>query len=206
MSKKDFRNYFNKKRPIGAFVILIISLLLFASGAGSTFIEIIAFAILLIGVFKVYHYLSHQEEAIDKYCEKMAEEYYYEKRSMVNSYKVAIEEEMHCYGYLFENMFSARMSRVGKNGVVRSSILEIACVFFSKDTLYCYNKRLSLITDEKFENQKEFCISDIQVVSMEVINQNVYVVIIIPGSEKIYLKCNDKNLAVGLCDRIKQKL
>lgn len=208
MGKKDLLKYYNKKKPVGGFIILVLAIFLFP-----TFISLDAefglpFIIMVVcGGYSLFRFFKYQtDQAVDDYCMELAKEYHREQKKAVASYKIEIEKEVLYSGYLFENMFSARKARTGKDGIVRSSILEMACAYISKDMICNYNKRCSLISEEKTQNQREFCISDIQMIAIEEVNQIVAVALTVTGNEKVYLKCNSREQAMEVCEKIKNKM
>lgn len=158
------------------------------------------------GIFLIIKFCSDQSDsAIDEFCRTQAEEYGNTKKIIVDSQGDEITDAMYSEGYCFENIFSARRAIRGKDNVWRSSIFEMSCLFFTEEMVYYYSKKISLITDETYENQKDFRLQDIRMVSLEEINQSIVVAIAIPGNEKIYVNCRNKEDAIRLCDKIKEK-
>lgn len=207
MSKKDLRKYYYGKKPSGAIVLLIFGILLFLLGASidDAFLWAII-GVLMIGggICLIVNFgKKHSDSTVDSFCNTLAEEYYATKRSIAESKENKITDSICSCGYCFDNIFSARKIKKGRDDISRSSIFNMFCLFFSDETVYCYCKKISLITDEKTENEKSFQIQDIQMVSLEEINQSVNVVVSIPGNENIYVGCKNKEEAIKLCDKIK---
>lgn len=209
MNNKNLRKYFYSKKPSGSIVLLILGILLFLLGVSidDAFMWAV-FGILLIiaGVCLIVNFnKKYSDSAVDAFCNNLAEEYYATKRTVADSKDKSIADNICSCGYCFDNLFSARKIKRGKDGTSRSSIFGMSCLFFSNETVYCYSKKVSLITDEKTEKERSFKVQDIQMVSLEELNQSVTVAVSIPGNEKIYISCKNKEQAIELCDRIKAK-
>lgn len=163
-------------------------------------------AMSLVGICFIVKFNKNQSDsAVDDFCNRQADEYYAAKKAIMDSWDDKIVDVVYSSGYCFENIFSARKAIRGKDNTWRSSIFEMSCMFFSEVTVYYFNKKISLITDERAENQKDFQLQDIQTVYIEELNQLVVVAITIFGNENIYVRCRNKEEAVELCSRINSK-
>ena len=209
MNVSEHRKYFNRKKPSGAITLLVLGILFFLLGIsidGGFLWAIIGAVMSAGGIYLIVKFCSNQSDsAIDSFCNTQANEYCNTKKVIVDSQSNGIADAIYSSGYCFENIFSARRAIRGKDNIWRSSIFEMSCMFFTEDMVYYYSKKISLITDEKSEKQKEFRLQDIQMVSLEEINQSIVVAIAIPGNEKIYVNCRNKEEAIVLCDKIKSK-
>ncbi len=209
MTTNDFRKYFNRRKPSGAITLLIFGILFFLLGIsidGGFLWAFIGVAMSAGGIYLIVKFSAKQSDsAIDSFCNTQANEYCNTKKVIVDSQGNGITEAIYSSGYCFENIFSARRAIRGKDNNWRSSIFEMSCMFFTEDMVYYYSKKISLITDEKSEKQKDFRLQDIQMVSLEEINQSIVVAIAIPGNEKIYVNCRSKEEAVEFCDKVKSK-
>ena len=209
MERGDLVKYFNKRKPAGGITLLFLGMLFFLvgvlgdAGLGCVLIGASMFAggCYIISKSNIYQ----SDASVDAFCGNLAQDFFAFKKKIVDSYKGTIEDELLFSEYNFENIFSARLARKGKDGIWRSSVVEMTCAFFLSDMICYYNKKVSLITDEKFEMQKEIPVLDIQMVSMEESNQNVAVVITISGNEKLYFKYRDRERATKLYERVKNK-
>lgn len=210
MTTNNFRKYFNKCKPSGAICLVLFGILFFLLGISLNggFMWAIIGAIMVGGgicmIIKFYN--THSDSSVDAFCNNQAKEYYLLKKRVVESYDEIIIDELYSGGYSFNNIFSARLARRGNDRVWRSSIIEMICLFFTAENVYYYSKRMSLITNEKSEEQKEFHYFDIQMVSLETFNQAIVVAIAIPGNEKIYINCKNKETATIVCDKMKEKM
>ena len=209
MNVSEHRKYFNRKKPSGAITLLVFGILFFLLGIsidGGFLWAIIGVAMSAGGTYLIVKFSSNQSDsAIDNFCNTQAHEYCNTKKVIVDSQGNGITDAIYSSGYCFENIFSARRAIRGKDNIWRSSIFEMSCMFFTEDMVYYYSKKISLITDEKSEKQKDFRLQDIQMVSLEEINQSIVVAIAIPGNEKIYVNCRNKEEAIELCDKVKSK-
>ncbi len=209
MTTNDFKKYFNRKKPSGAITLFVFGILFFLLGIsldGGFLWAIIGTAMSAGGIYLIVRNSNQQSNsAIDNFCGTQANEYYATKKAIVDSYGNEITDQIFSSGYCFENIFSARKAFKGKDNIWRSSIFEMSCIFFTENMVYYYNKKISLLTDEKAEKQKDFKLQDIAMVSLEEINQSVVIAITIPGNEKIYVHCRNKEDALQLCDQIKSK-
>lgn len=210
MTMRNLRKYFNRRKASGAVVLLVIGILFFMIGIsvdGAFMWTIIGGMISVSGIVMIVRFSKNQScSAVDAFCRERTEEYCSNKRSIVDSRGVLITDMVCTNRYCFENIFSARKAIQGKDHIWRSSILEICCTFFSEEMVFYFAKKVSLITDESLEKQKEFRILDIQMVSLEEINRSISVVITIPGNEKIYVYCKNKEEALEFCDKIRSKM
>lgn len=209
MTVSDHRKYFNRKKPSGAITLLVFGILFFLLGISidrGFLWAIIGVAMSAGGIYLIDKFSSNQSDsAIDDFCNTQANEYCNTKKVIVDSQGNGITDAIYSSGYCFENIFSARRAIRGKDNIWRSSIFEMSCMFFTEDMVYYYSKKISLITDEKSERQKDFRLQDIQMVSLEEINQSIVVAIAIPGNEKIYVNCSNKEEGIELCDKVKSK-
>lgn len=209
MTTNDLRKYFNRRKPSGAITLLVFGILFFLLGIsidGGFLWAFIGAAMSAGGIYVIVKFSTNQSDsAVDSFCNAQANEYCTTKKVIVDSQGNGISDAIYSSGYCFENIFSARKAFRGKDNVWRSSIFEMSCMFFTEDMVYYYSKKISLITDEKSEKQKDFRLQDIQMVSLEEINQSVVVSIAIPGNEKIYVNCRNKEEAIELCDKVKSK-
>ena len=200
------RKYFHKKKPSGSITLLVFGLLFLSMGISSpdAFMWVIIGLLMSVGgiclIIKFNH--KHSDSAIDDFCDSQANEYFIAKKSIVDSKGEKITDIVCSSEYCFGNYFTARLAKCGKDKVWRSSIFEMSCMFFTEKTVYYFCKRISLINEEKAENQKEFLLHDIQMVSLNEVNQTVGVSISIPGNEKIYINCKNKQEALKLCEKI----
>lgn len=210
MSMSDLRKYFNKRKPSGAICFLIFGILFFLLGIsidGGFMWANIGVAMGACGISIIVKYNKTQSDSsVDSFCHNVAKDYYAFQKSTVESYGNTIDDELYSDGYIFDNIFRARLARRGNDNIWRSSIYEMKCIFFAAENVYYYSKKVSLITDEKYEKQKKFRVCDIQMVSLEELNQFMGVAIAIPGNEKIYINCKSRESAIALCDKIKSKL
>lgn len=210
MSLNSRRKYFNRKKPTGSIALLILGALIFIFALSSDCNFILAIFGLALSAGAVYMItafsLAHSDDTIDNFCNSLAAEYCAAKKATVCSYGKTATETVCTSGYCFENIFSARKARLGKDKVWRSSIFEILCVFFTTDKVYCYIKKISLISNESSDSEKIFDLCDIKTVSFEKINGAAFVAIAVPGDEKINIKCSTTEYAELLCNRIKQIL
>lgn len=209
MTTKDFKRYFNRKKPSGAITLLIFGILFFLLGIsidGGFLWGVIGIAMSAVGIYVIVNNSKRQSNsAVDNFCNIQANEYYVIKKALVDSYGNKVTDSLYSGGYCFENIFSARRAFKGNDNIWRSSIYEMSCVIFTENMVFYYNKKISLLTDEKLEKQKNFRIQDIAMVSLEEINQSVVIAITIPGNEKIYVNCRNKEEALQLWDKIKSK-
>lgn len=209
MDVNEHRKYFNRKKPAGAITLLVFGILFFLLGVsidGGFLWALIGAAMSACGIYLIVNFNKNQSDsAIDTFCNTQANEYCNTKKVIIDSQGNGITDAIYSSGYCFENIFSARRAIRGKDNIWRSSIFEMSCMFFTEDMVYYYSKRISLITDEKAEKQKDFRLQDIQMVSLEEINQSIVVAITIPGNEKIYVNCKNKEEAIELCDKVKKK-
>lgn len=209
MNTNDLRKYFNRRKPSGAIVLLIFGILFFLVGVsvdGGFLWALIGVALFATGIYLIVKFSENQSDgAVDAFCQSQANEYYAAKKALVGSNDNGITDAVYSSEYSFENIFSARKAIKGKDGIWRSSIFEMSCLFFTKDTAYHYSKKISLITEEKAEKQKEFNLQDIKMVSLEEMNQSLAVAIAIPGNEIIYVTCKNREEAANLCNKIKEK-
>lgn len=208
MTMKDLKKYFDRRKPLGAIMLLILGILLFFSGisGGDGLLWAMAGAAMTAGgTYLIVKFLTNcSDNAVDAFCDSRAKEYCTTKKAIAES-QGKVMEAVYSSGFCFENIFSARKALRGRDKVWRSSIFESSCMFFTNDTVYYYSKKISLITDEKYEKQKDFRLQDIQMVSLEEMNHSVAVSIVIPGNEKIYVNCRNKEEAVELCGKIKKR-
>ena len=209
MTTNDLLKYFNRKKPTGATVLLIFGIIYFLCALaieGSPVHIIIGMAMVAVGIWLIVRFNSNiSDNKVDDFCKSIADEYYRSKRLIAESKEDIVTDAICETEYCFDNLFSARMAARGKDNIMRSSILGISCMFFTNESVYYYSQKISLITEEKFENQKDFYLKDIQMVSLEQINQSFAVVITIPGNEKVYINCRSKENAIEFCDKIKHK-
>ena len=209
MVMNEFRKYFNHKKPSGAITLIVFGVIFFLLGIsvdGSFLWAFIGLGMLALGIYLIIKFGANQSDsAVDYYCANQANEYYSTKKVIVDSQDKSVIDTVCSCGYCFENIFSARRAIRGRDNVLRSSIFEMSCMFFSEEMVYYYSKKISLITDEKSEKQKDFRLQDIQMVSLEEVNQSVVVAIAIPGNEKIYINCKNKEEAIDLCNKVKNK-
>lgn len=209
MTMNEFRKYFNHKKPSGAITLIVFGVIFFLLGIsveGGFLWSFIGLGMLAFGIYLIIKFGANQSDrAVDNYCISQANEYYATKKIVVDSQDNSVIDTICSCGYCFENIFSARRAMRGRDNVWRSSIFEMSCMFFSDEMVYYYSKKISLITDEKSEKQKDFRLHDIQMVSLEEINQSVVVAIAIPGNEKIYINCKNKEEAIDLCNKVKNK-
>jgi len=208
MNLNDRRKYFNHKKPSGAITLLSFGILFFLLGAligdNLLYLAFIGATMAIVGICLLVKVGANQSDgAIDAFCNALANEYCNTKKAIIDSCGHTIKVAIYSSGYSFENFFSARRAIRGKDNVWRSSIFKMSCLFFAEDMIYYYSKKVSLITEEKAEKQKDFRHQDIQMVSLEEVNQAVVVAILIPGNEKIYLSCKNKEEAIELCNKIK---
>ncbi len=210
MSVSERRKYFNKKKPFGKIVMVILGILFLWLGISidGGFLWAIIGAVLSISgsYLLVKFHQTQSDDAVDEFCNKQADEYCSTKKMIVDSQVNDITDAIYSHGYCFENIFCARRAVQGKDHIWRSSIFGMSCLIFTKEVLYYYRKKISLITDEQFEEQKEFCIKDIQMIALEEMNQSIVVAITIPGNEKIYVNCKTKEDANELCNKIRSKV
>lgn len=213
MSASDLLKYFNRRKPYGAVTLIVFGVLFFLggllslSGDSAIGIPVCLFGAAMAGggIYLVSHFNSKQSDfAIDEYCGSLANEYYADKLCTVQSREGHIADVFYSKRYNFDNLFSTRLSRRGNDGVWRTSILEMSCVFFTKESVYCYIKKVSLITDEKVEKQKEFRACDIQMVSLEEFDRSFAVVISVAG-ERISVNCKSREAASELRSRIEAR-
>lgn len=206
----DLRKYFNKKKPVGAVVLIIFGIMFFLLGIsidGAFLWIVIGLVMSGFGIYIIAKHNKYQSDvAIDAFCNNLASEYSINKNAVVESYEEPVMEKIYSCGYCFENLFSTRKAIRGRDGVWRSTIFEMSCIFLTETNVYYYCKKQSLITDEKLEKQKSFCVKDIQMVSLEELNQSIVVAVTIPGNEKLYVNCKNKEEAIALCDKIKSIL
>jgi len=209
MTMNEFRKYFNHKKPSGAITLIAFGVIFFLLGIsvdGGFLWAFIGLGLLAFGIYLIIKFGANQSDStVDNYCTNQANEYYATKKLIVDSQDNSVIDTICSCGYCFENIFSARRALRGRDNVWRSSIFEMSCMFFSDEMVYYYSKKISLITDEKSEKQKDFRLHDIQMVSLEEINQSVVVAIAIPGNEKIYINCKNKEEAIDLCNKVKNK-
>ncbi len=210
MTTNEFNKYFMKRKPIGAVVLLIFGVLFFTLGIllpSGYLWSVIGVVLAAPGVFLLIRYLEkYSDKAVDAHCSALATEYYNVKKAVVDSKEQAVFETTTSDGYCFEKVFNPRWTIRSRDGKLRSSIYEMTCIFFTEEKAYYFSKKASLISDDVTEIQKEFRLQDVQLVSLEQINQSVVVVISIPGSENLYVNCETKEQAVSLCDKIKEKV
>ena len=210
MTMCNFRKYFNGRKAAGAVTLLIFGILLFVMGLSvdSGFVWTVIGGVMSAGgiVMIVKFNKNQSDSAVDAFCRERVEEYYNNKRSIVDSRGVRITDTICTNRYCFENIFNARKAIRGKDHIWRSSVFEMSCIFFSEEMILYFTQKVSLITDEKSEKQKEFRLLDIQMVSLEETDRSIGVVITIPGNEKIYVSCKNKEGALELRDRIRSKI
>ena len=208
MTTNELRRYFNRRKPSGGITLLIFGILFFWLGIsldGEISWLLIGLVMSGIGIFLIYKHSTKQSDAVDAFCNELADEYFDIKKIVADSKCDGIVDAVYSSGYCFENIFGSRRAICGRDKVWRSSIFEMSCMFFADDMVYYYSERVSLITDEISETQKEFRADDIRMVSLEEFNQSVVVVVTIPGNEKICISCKTKADAIELCDNIKNK-
>ncbi len=214
MNMYEHRDYFNRKKPFTGIVLVVFGIItlmlgfLLGGSVESAFLWAMLGSFLIAsGVYFIIKIRAQESDrALDKFCSAQAEEYFSTKKIVVESREKGIVDSVFSSGYCFENLFSARRAIRGKDKVWRSSIYEMSSLFFSENKVYYYSKKISLMTDEKCERQNEFRLQDIQSVALEEVNQSVVVAIVIPGNEKIFVNCKNKEEAIELCDRIKNKV
>ena len=209
MNLSECRRYFNRKKPTGAVALLIFGILVFGlniSSNGRFQWILIGAGMSACGIYLTFKFSATQREReIDNFCSIVANEYWNDKRFIVHSEGNDVTDAIYSSGYCFENIFGARQAIQGRDNIWRSSIFEMACMFFAKEKIYYYSKKISLITDEKFEKHRDFRLQDIQMVSIEENNQSLAVAVVFTGNEKIYVNCRTKEEAIRLCARIKEK-
>lgn len=207
MTMKELKKYFDRRKPLGAIMLLILGMFLFFSGirGGDGLLWAMAGAAMTAGgtYLSVKFLTNCSDNAVDAFCDSRAQAYFTTKKAIAESQGYG--EAVYSSGFCFENIFSARKALRGKDKVWRSSVFESSCMFFTNDRCYYYSKKISLITDEKYEKQKDFRLQDIQMVSLEEMNHSVAVSIVIPGNEKLYMNCRNKEEAVELCGKLKKR-
>lgn len=207
MGELNIRKYFNRKKPIGAILLIILGICFLNLGisARNGFMwVIIGLLVGGIGVYRVYLHCTYQsDKEVDLFCERLAQEYYSDNRVEIDSKKYGRIEKLEAYEYCFENAFRSRKAIKGKDGFWRSTILKIHSFYMVDEMAYYFEKKISLISEEKVERKKEFKINEIQMISIENNNQTSCLVIAIPGNEKIRFKYRDRNKAIEMSEKIK---
>ncbi len=207
MTRRTLKQYFSKKKPGGAIAAIVFGALIFMFGLSlrnGTLWSVIGAGILLTGIVRIILYTrAHSDQEVDMACCRLTDEFYAAKKAMAAALGVSSDRVITCDGYSFENVFRARLARQGKDGRWRSSIYTMVCVFFTEDTLFCFTKRVSLITDEHEEKQSEIALSAIHTLSLEESNRSMSVVIPVLGQEPIIIRCQSNDTALALYHQLK---
>ena len=109
------------------------------------------------------------------------------------------------HGYSFDNSFSTRRSKIGKDGVTRSTIYEVSYILLTESDVIIYKDRISLITNESYGKSIEFNISDITSVHTESVYNHTRIVISL-SQDKITLCTNNEDSAEKFISDIKNKI
>lgn len=203
----DFIKYFNKKKPSGAIFLIIFGTLfsLITMSIDGGFLPfIIGIGMIAFGIYLTSKFYAKQSDVtIDTFCRTQANEYYRKNKQALKFQNKKITDSLLFDGFCFDNIFNARLARQGKDGILRSSIYEMSCMFFVDDCIYFYSQKISLITNEISQKQCNFKIQDIQMVSIEENTPSFGVAVSIPGNEKIKINCKNKENALEVYDKIK---
>ncbi len=209
MATDELRRYFEHKRPLGAIALIVFGAIILMLGIlarGGYVWKFAGLGVTALGIYLTVKFGANcSDSTVDNYCADLANKYYAAKKTAVDSQKTVSDTICSC-GYCFENIFSARRAVRGRDNIWRSSIFEMSCMFFSEETVYYCNEKISLITDEKNEKQSDFKLRDIQMVSLEEKNRSWVVSVVIPGNKNVYINCKNKEEATNLCDRLKEKV
>lgn len=208
MTVKEFRKYFRGKKPAGAITLLIFGVLFFlVASIGESFLFAgIGITLAIIGIYQINQFGEMiSDDAVDVFCNGRAKEYFAFKKGIAEERGAGNDDIIFSCGYCFKDLFLARQAIRGKDNVWRSSIFDMCCLYFVGETAYYSSKKLSLITEERSETLKEFALQDIQLISIEELNRSVMVVIVIPGNEKLYIDCRDRNEAVQIYNRLRNR-
>lgn len=165
---KDINEYFQPKKNGGAISVLCISaffvLVGLAAGEGAGIFAILGLVGVGIGIFMLYQNSQRMSDsAYDSYCAKKVPDIQREamRRLSIDPDQVDMIPPVVFSGYNFENLFNARMAKMGVDGIWRSSIYEASCTYFSEEQVYYYGRRISMLTDETFDIMKEYFYTDI---------------------------------------------
>lgn len=124
---------------------MILGIFIFLIGISVDHEKILALIGVVIAAFGITFIVNcnakYSDRSMDEFCNIQANIYYSVKRGTVESYGLLIEDDILVSRYSFENIFAARQSRKGKDGAVRSTILDISCIFFTSNRIYYYNKK-----------------------------------------------------------------
>lgn len=130
------------------------------------------------------------DQAIDTYCRRLADDFYRNCCSSVWDGFGAFDDAFYAHDYSYENLFQARLSRRGRDHVLRSSIYEASCLLFGKNGQAVYFRcRWSLLTPEQQLAEKRFLIREIRSIEWELVNEVCYLVIVLPDQERIRFYC-----------------
>lgn len=193
MDLKQRQKYFSNAKPSGAIFLIVFGCLLILVGLGD--IEHYFLSILIGAAAAAFGIVSYRntkmtisDSMIDSYCRQMADSYYQSSRRNLGAQGFQLLNSMSSQAYSFENQFRARLSRRGKDGYQRSSIYSVSCFLFDTNGILHYYKRdWSLISDEHFETEKRYQVSEIRLTATITTNQGRMLRVILPDQETIYL-------------------
>lgn len=209
MQMKEARIFFGNKKPTGGIILLGIGLICFwfCITIGGSFMGLfVGIAMIALGIYRVQHFYSlYSEKSIDGHCEKLSIEYLGAKKKLMDCSDADIIENLFFNCYSFENLFSARLSRRGKDGIWRSSICEMTSVFVTHKEIYFWRKKISLISDEKLEEEQVVQLGDIQVFTMREENNVSIITCSLLGNQCMEIKSKDKEKIVRISNIIKEK-
>ncbi|MCI9111153.1 MAG: hypothetical protein HFJ99_01100 [Eubacterium sp.] len=109
------------------------------------------------------------------------------------------------HGYSFDNSFSTRRSKIGKDGITRSTIYEVSYILLTESDVIIYKDRISLITNESYGKSIEFNIADIISVHTESVFNHTKIVISL-SQDRITLCTNNEESTEKFISDIKNKI
>ncbi len=206
MDRNKIISYFTHTNSnLGLNLFLLGLIFLIVGGALFETLLIVGVFLSIIGILIFILQIKSKKDAqVDEYCRNFAIELSEEKRHLaeVNCGEVLWEHVWHSYCY--DQTFSVRRVRKGRDGIWRSSIYNMGVIFLTSEKMLCSVKKLSLITNESTSSDKELLKDDVRIVSVCEENQEYSVEISLIDGEKIHIGCNSFEESERISKRIKE--
>ena len=204
MTLKQRRQYFFRKSPYGAWTLLAFGIFFLTialigtiedvdqvGGAWALGLLMTAFGVTLVVLYKK----GHTDLQIDLYCDNLRSD---EQPALpgvnVRSSSDAVIKRVRYCGYCFENFFSSRVSRRGKDGRMRSSIYEMGELTLTPQQLVLRRNLKSLISDEHIESNRDYSLTSITGIAIQQ-RENACLLCISADGDRIPIPLEDRNEA-----------
>ena len=206
-NEKDVRQYFDRKVSAAAVLsnilaaLLLLYVIVFRDEDG--FVEAglgLLFLIPGIGI-PVYKMNKYSDKNMDAYCRDLANRLAHQ----ISAEGVGSEnaQRVHfAYAYCFENVFDVRRARIGKDGIKRTSILEVVCLNADKNAVHCTADKVSLVDQSRLRQTKLIHPADIASMDGEEVNGNSYLNIRFLQGDAVRIVCSDNQQRRFLTDRL----